>query len=382
MLSGKGRAGLFVLLPVIFGTAAVPSQAAVYEPPFTYKLSADALELVREPELPPPPLLPLSLIIEPVKLDMTHVEPSLLKRMFRTLAAAVMPSEALASDEPQSAISAPKGKGMMAQEFDPNFQLWQERAQEKLKDEEKLRVIGPHRLAAAYPNDYVVVCEAGCLKQPEEIVFQVAKVESSAVVTRLDTNSALTDKSVAQEAVPEGARMQEPDTILCVAGCYESPKVHSARLKTVEVKATGGAKTTVAESTRKSDEAPLQIAAAAKSEQNGVRAAAVLTTLRNANSMHRPWTMRAPTKESLQIRTIYEVPTKAALRQRAMPKKPAQVQTAGVWRTRIVFAKQPKAVPLINGRPKRLAQLTRLKQVLQPIRNARLKQYAIVETRY
>lgn len=70
-----------------------------------------------------------------------------------------------------------------------------------------------HPLAAAHPDDYLVICEAGCRSESERIVYQVSKTAAASLAIaqrRLELSA----------AAPEQAAKAE-DTVVCVAGCYD-----------------------------------------------------------------------------------------------------------------------------------------------------------------
>lgn len=79
-----------------------------------------------------------------------------------------------------------------------------------------------HELAAAHPNEYLVICEAGCRPQSDKIVYKVSKTAAAALAIaqrRLETTAA----SLQQVASAE-------ETVVCVAGCYdEKPEAKAGK---------------------------------------------------------------------------------------------------------------------------------------------------------
>lgn len=81
----------------------------------------------------------------------------------------------------------------------------------------------PHPLAAANPESFVVVCEAGCRPGSDQIVYKISKTSAPAAAIakrRLEVTAA------ADEIARAG------DAAVCVAGCYRDEPVrrHHARL--------------------------------------------------------------------------------------------------------------------------------------------------------
>lgn len=78
-----------------------------------------------------------------------------------------------------------------------------------------------HALAAANPNDYLVICEAGCRPQSDKIVYKVSKAAAASLAIaqrRLELSAA----SPQQVASADSA-------VVCVAGCYDDAPVASKR---------------------------------------------------------------------------------------------------------------------------------------------------------
>ncbi len=85
------------------------------------------------------------------------------------------------------------------------------RANETLKQDEKLNAIAPHPLAAAYPNHSVVVCDAGCASERgAEVVFMERR------------------QAAAQASSALSVPVKPATTIDCVGGCYDTPRRYEA----------------------------------------------------------------------------------------------------------------------------------------------------------
>lgn len=130
--------------------------------------------------------------------------------------AADAPAAAAAADSP--APSPEKGRA------DPNFDRWQRDADEKLKHEVDLTKRKENPLALAYPDSFVVACEAGCRDPKDQIIYMVLKTAAS--TRRLDVASS----EVAQISTPlqnaPAPAVEDDGSVPCVAGCYdrEQPK--------------------------------------------------------------------------------------------------------------------------------------------------------------
>ena len=128
------------------------------------------------------------------------------------------------------------GSGLVIRivDADPNFSMWQKNAQERLK-EEMAPIAGPeHPLAMSHPDDFVIICEAGCRDKdsPDHIVYMVSK---TAAATGLSSTRKM-EPTVGElpsnsDAKPKtGDIVGDQNVILCVAGCYESPKEYRSGL--------------------------------------------------------------------------------------------------------------------------------------------------------
>ena len=155
----------------------------------------------------------------------TPKQPSWILRQIIGLTSAMPPRK-----QPIETAAIPSGPrrdapaaGVMVAEADPNFGMWQEHAKEKLKHENGLTNPKDHPLAAAYPDSYVVVCEAGCREQPGHIVYMVTKVAAATgVKSTLETTSSETQASTGTAAV--NIFNDDPRALPCVAGCYDRPE--------------------------------------------------------------------------------------------------------------------------------------------------------------
>lgn len=86
-------------------------------------------------------------------------------------------------------------------------------------------------LADAHPNDFLVICEAGCRPSNDRIVYRVSKIAAAA--------SAIAERRLeVTSAQPKQAEEGESTGIVCVAGCYddEAPKKHAQRNEKTPVK--------------------------------------------------------------------------------------------------------------------------------------------------
>lgn len=95
-----------------------------------------------------------------------------------------------------------------------NTSIYDERAQRVLSREKRV-IDKPHPLALEYPEHYVVVCEGGCEKLREQIVYMEPKTARGPVNQE--------DETVAGISV-EAAR----NIISCVGGCYSGDSTFGA----------------------------------------------------------------------------------------------------------------------------------------------------------
>lgn len=121
--------------------------------------------------------------------------------------------------QPNSSAAAQTGPADPAAEpgkpaMDAEFLKRQKEADEKLK-EEAAPVAPEHRLAKAYPHDYIVVCEAGCRSRTaDEIVSRMPKP------VRRASSAAAVEPTSAQRSA----------SIECDAGCRPGDNSHASRL--------------------------------------------------------------------------------------------------------------------------------------------------------
>lgn len=74
----------------------------------------------------------------------------------------------------------------------------------------------PHPLSSEHPDDFLVICEAGCRPQSDRIVYRISKMSAAAYANaqrKMEPNSAL----------PETAQPSGADAVMCIAGCYDDP---------------------------------------------------------------------------------------------------------------------------------------------------------------
>jgi hypothetical protein len=79
----------------------------------------------------------------------------------------------------------------------------------------------PHPLAAKYPDNLVVVCEAGCSRHrgPQIVFMERAPKRKLAVQGMMQPTSARLD---------DAPLAGKPAVIECLAGCYDKPKFYSS----------------------------------------------------------------------------------------------------------------------------------------------------------
>lgn len=87
------------------------------------------------------------------------------------------------------------------------------------RDDDLIGDVKPHPLAAAYPDQNVVVCEAGCPAGRNTIVYMAPRRPSGFLqVSNLTTSSNVTRTSTGTSAPAEPP--QASAALECVAGCY------------------------------------------------------------------------------------------------------------------------------------------------------------------
>ena len=104
-------------------------------------------------------------------------------------------------------------EGRSGQAGDPNFKRWQVEADQRLKEENTIETGPQHPLAVAYPGKAVVVCEAGCRTDKDEVVYVAAIVPAVLPEQKFDPSSSAGTRA----KLDEGAAP-------CIAGCYDRPE--------------------------------------------------------------------------------------------------------------------------------------------------------------
>lgn len=94
-----------------------------------------------------------------------------------------------------------------------------------------------HPLAAQHPDDYLVICEAGCRPSSDRIVFQVSKVSAAAAAKAQQRKLEVTS---ANEQLNAEAPANSNNEIVCIAGCYDDEPVKRRRHASNET--SGGAR--------------------------------------------------------------------------------------------------------------------------------------------
>lgn len=96
------------------------------------------------------------------------------------------------------------------------------------RDDDLAGDVRPHPLAAAYPDQNVVVCEAGCPMGRNTIVYMAPRRPSGFLqVSNLATSSNVTRTSTGASAPVE--QPQVSASLECVAGCYAQRSSAGAR---------------------------------------------------------------------------------------------------------------------------------------------------------
>ena len=89
----------------------------------------------------------------------------------------------------------------------------------------------PNPIAAAQPNMDVVVCEAGCTNASE--TQEAVYVQPTTASDRVATISEVTPNSAGQPA----SNVNRENTIVCLGGCYDTPKSYPSALANANVSA-------------------------------------------------------------------------------------------------------------------------------------------------
>ena len=219
------------------------------------------------------------------------------------------------------------GSGLVIRiaDADPNFSMWQKNAQDRLK-EEMAPAAGPeHPLAMAHPDDFVIICEAGCRDKdsPDHIVYMVSK---TAAATGLSSTRKMEPTAgelpASSDAKPKtGDIVGDQNVIMCVAGCYESPKEY------------------------RSGPAVREHAKAAKAD---------LVKVASLDEKVLPAARPALTPVKLRIQKI------ASLHAALKRQRPAKITLRKGWRVTVVKT-EPQATHHELTRPKHLAHIQQLK---------------------
>ncbi len=83
-----------------------------------------------------------------------------------------------------------------------------------------------HPLAAKHPEDYLVICEAGCRPSSDRIVYKISK--TSAV------NAEKAQRKLQVTSGAEGTESNENSEIVCLAGCYDDEPVKQRRAERMQ----------------------------------------------------------------------------------------------------------------------------------------------------
>jgi hypothetical protein len=124
------------------------------------------------------------------------------ERIF-TSAAKIEP--AAASDTANAATQ----RSIVVAEADPYFERWQKDANERLKGEHDFHDPNPHPLAAADPNNAVVVCVAGCETTKDVVVYSAPIVPGVLPAGQFEASTSA------------GATPSDEGSLPCIAGCYD-----------------------------------------------------------------------------------------------------------------------------------------------------------------
>ena len=121
-----------------------------------------------------------------------------------------------AAAEPETPNAVPY-RGLRA--ADPMFKTWQRRANDRLRLESHAAVDDARAVTASNPDDFIVVCEAGCRPRSDAIVSRVSRATQK--LAGVDGFQRTTDATPRAAAVPNrDLATAAPKTIECVAGCY------------------------------------------------------------------------------------------------------------------------------------------------------------------
>jgi hypothetical protein len=133
-----------------------------------------------------------------------------------------VPKKKVTAPVTTSALPAPAVKQIMVADADPYFERWQKDANQRLQEENTVRTVKQHPLAAANPEKSVVVCEAGCRSGVDEIVYINALVSARPETGQLQLSSSDTP------AASAGFQPIDSHSAPCIAGCYDAPELSPA----------------------------------------------------------------------------------------------------------------------------------------------------------
>lgn len=222
---------------------------------------------------------------------------------------------------------------------DANFKRWEAEAKQRLKQENEALNPKESPLTALHPESYITVCEAGCRGQINEVVYTVAKAEAANaqvrgyVPTSAESGLENTDDSRTAKPVDENSKQAQalnPNTIDCVAGCYNGPKTLRAR--------------------------PDTASAAPDKRPNNVHAAAIPAApvaSRNAANVRVNSALPARAKVDRRLRHS-GLQAKVKAQTAPAPRKPATSRTATQTKTEAQTAKGPT----VRAKIQRLARHT------------------------
>ncbi|MFN0218885.1 MAG: hypothetical protein ACKVP4_08750 [Hyphomicrobium sp.] len=226
--------GLAALL--FAGAAAWPREAAHAE--HSFQLAAFIAEEQPAPRLSSALLVPLLSDVE----DAAAEPPMSLLRLLKSTIAendgadSATGFDEVAPDQPPAATESTteplkvEAVSRASPGVEPDFQIWQQRAKDKLKLEQGPKTF-EHPLAKDNPADFIIVCEAGCRHDPDEIVSRVAKPERIARATGgFEPTSSSPDGDADQANQSRPDQYVDPAVIRCEAGCFGRTKSYKARL--------------------------------------------------------------------------------------------------------------------------------------------------------
>lgn len=94
--------------------------------------------------------------------------------------------------------------------------------------EESTAAVKDHPLASQNPDDYLVICEAGCRPSSDRVVYKVSKIAA--------VNAAKAQRKLEVTSAAESAdASSENNEIVCIAGCYDDEPVKQRRAESAPV---------------------------------------------------------------------------------------------------------------------------------------------------